>query len=212
MKKQKNNSVKRSSSEKKDSNPDITIISNMQYALNTINFWIGNADQKIEVSCAIFSVVFGIISFVLDNILHQIINADSSNISGNIFAILYILAIISFFVSFIIHIIALIPRFYSFKSTKNQSKINALFYRDIASLTTNDAKYEVLLRSYSSEHLKNDLVEEIYSNSLICDKKMRIFKIGVILGIISLFVCFFLFIYCIASVKFNWSQVKIWFG
>ena len=144
-----------------------------KYVYEQINSWIENADNKVSVSCGIFTGVFGVVTFLAEQYIKILVMASA--------VLLYALAII--------------PNLKS--SGKNKSeKEYPVYFGDIS--TIDYEKYKNLMKNGNEQNFNEELILESWFNSGICTKKMKRYKMGVILSIIAVsfaflsFICHFL--------------------
>lgn len=155
----------------------------------TVNSWINNADNKVSVSCGVFTGAYGIISFLAESYLKS--SSSCSNKCLNdcmevIVHILFALGLIFLAVSLFFFARAIIPNLTSdIKRTEATQKRYPIFYGDIALL--NRTEFSTLMQKTSLKDYNEELLIEIHINSQICSKKMKLYKHGVICSLIAVF-------------------------
>ena len=151
-----------------------------KFCYEQVNNWIENADNKINISCAIFSGIFGVITYLSEK------TKVSSNINEcwrHIHHFCFILGISLIGLSILIFVLAISPNLGSTNSDK--SKKFVLYFGDIANMK-NDSEHKLKINSASSKDFINELQSETYYNSKICYKKMILFKIGLWLSFLAI--------------------------
>ena len=145
-----------------------------KYIYNLINYWIQNADDKVNTSCTFFSVVFGIIYFFANQV------KDKTNIVGCWFCVYQVclyLSIILMVIAIFFFVYAINPNLGSSGENENVSgKRFPLFYGDIARIKLEH--YKTLMRQANDEDFLDELYNEIHFNSRICDNKMKRYRNG----------------------------------
>lgn len=147
-----------------------------KYIYEQINNWIENADNKVSISCAIFTGVFGVITFLSQRItVSEKVNECLSKIHGWCFSISVVLMLISI----LLYVLAINPNLG--KSGKKKKGIiprkkYPVFYGDIASM--NISEYKRTINRATEEDLIDELQNEAHYNSRICLNKMCRYRIG----------------------------------
>jgi len=136
----------------------------LQSELNRVSEWIKFADKKTAFLTTYYSVLFGLVISQKDSILNNLINYQKW-----IFGF-YIVILIGITVSFLIGI------FFLFKSIfprlKNSFTDKSLFYfGHIASMKFVDYSKEI--EKLTEDEAKKQVIEQIYTNSIIADQKMK---------------------------------------
>ena len=153
-----------------------------------INGWIEKTDNKVSVSIAVFSAAFGVFTFISQSIYNEdthVLEITTNDFAQNMYIGTFVLSLLFFLISILFYVITIIPNLKSNNNTnKNQRKDFPLFFNDIAN--TESDKYRSIILNYTDKQLLDELIAEIYQNSLICSNKMKNFRTGVILSAISL--------------------------
>lgn len=136
----------------------------LQSELNRVSEWIKFADKKTAFLTAYYSVIFGLVISQKDSILNNLTNYQKW-----IFGF-YIVILIGVIISFLIGI------FFLFKSIfprlKNSFTDKSLFYfGHIASMKFVDYSKEI--EKLTEDEAKKQITEQIYTNSIIADQKMK---------------------------------------
>ena len=170
----------------------------LKYIYDLVNSWIGNADNKVSVSCGIFTGVFGVITFLSE----KITNYDSVNSCyETVYCISFVLSIIAFLLSIFFYVWAINPNLGK-SGLKKNGKVSAkkypIFYGDINNLSVDD--YKKVMNRAEEHDLINELLLETHYNSHICYLKMIRYRCGlwlsfaaVVMSIVSW--CFHLLMY-----------------
>ena len=152
--------------------------------LETINFWINNSDTKASITLGLIGVVFTIIfsdnSFI--NLTIQLLQKVIVELDFSDILFLLFLSLSFYFIIYGIYKICkvLIPKL----------KINGLisksltYYGYISTLTKDD--YKNMIKNANNEDIFDDLLNQIYINSNICNKKFNNYKDGLLIFIIGL--------------------------
>lgn len=159
----------------------------MRYNMDLVNGWISCADSKIGTFGTVFAVVAAVFVYIADMIFSNVDTTDLSNplllTWSNISALLSFLTLI---LAIILCLFALNP---SLKSSCSCKKINtnhfSIFYEDIFRMVSGE-EYIRLAKKTTEEQFTNELMREIYINSGICSKKMHLFRIGIVVSILSI--------------------------
>lgn len=157
-------------------------------ALDNVNMWINNCDTKTSIILGFYAIIVTIcFSTDLLNIQIRIFSYFLKDIC--FFKIIYIIIHLATFLIFIIGIIELlkviIPRIILKTQSGNYNSI--LFYGSIAKNTPTYEKYcEEVRKITDQKDILNDLLFQIHSASIICNKKFYYQKIGLILTTISM--------------------------
>lgn len=166
-------------------------IERSKYVYEQINGWIENADNKVSVSCGIFTGVFGVVAFLAEQYIkvpdNPVINECWHGIyKGSFIISLSVMAIAVFY-----YALAIIPNLKSSRKNKSEKKY-PIYYGDISSLDLEE--YKVLMKNGKERDFNEELIIESWFNSGICTKKMKRYKTGVILSIIAIGLSFLSFI------------------
>ena len=132
--------------------------------LNRVSKWIRFSDKKTAFLSVYYSTIFGLIISQKDSILQQL------EIYQKWLSYLYALVFLAVFVSFIVGI------FFLFKSIfprlKNSFTDKSLFYfGHVANMKFVD--YLEKVKKLTDEEAKKQIIEQIYTNSMIADQKMK---------------------------------------
>ncbi len=174
-----------------DEKPDDNILERSKYVYEQVNGWIENADNKVSVSCGIFTGAFGVITFLAERYItvpdNPVINECLRTIYQTSFGLsLLVMAFAVFF-----YAKSIIPNLKSSGKMKPKQKKYPIFYGDIHSLGLEE--YQRLMAKGTNQHFIDELILESWHNSGICLKKMKWYKAGVITSIIAIFLAFVTF-------------------
>lgn len=151
----------------------------LQSELNRVSGWIQFSDKKIAFLSAFYSAIFGLVFSQKELILQHFI------IYQKWITCFYIFVLIGFIVSFIIGLYFLFKSI--FPRLENSHTDKSLFYfGHVAKLKFIDYLDEV--EKLNEEDVKKQIIEQIYTNSIIVDQKMKNVQKSIINLIIS--ICF----------------------
>ena len=147
-----------------------------KYVYEQVNGWIGNADNKVSISCGIFSGVFGVITFLSERISTQ---NTTKNCWSTVYHLCFWTSLVLMLISIFLYVLAINPNL-----TKSGKKANGtipkkkypIFYGDIADMTLDDYKHAI--NQAAEVDMINELQAETNHNSRICMKKMERYKAG----------------------------------
>lgn len=159
-------------------------------ALDNINMWINSCDTKSSIVLGFYATIITIcLSTDFVDVQSKIVTYLFDNIS--FLVILYIIVHFGAILSFIIGIIELlkviVPRII-LKTTSGEQFNSLLFYGSIAKNTPTYEQYCKKIKKIDEEDIINDLLFQVHSAAMICDKKFHYQKIGLVLTTISVLV------------------------
>ncbi|MBR1796600.1 MAG: hypothetical protein IJ757_01080 [Clostridiales bacterium] len=155
-----------------------------KYVYEQVNNWIENADNKVSVSCGIFSGVFTIITFLSGRISAS---ATVNNCWRMVYLWCFAISLLFMSLSILLYVLAINPNLGKSGEKKKgtvQKKKYPVFYGDIAELSLAD--YKKMMENASDTDFINELQDEIHYNSGICTAKMRKYRIGLWLSFIAI--------------------------
>ena len=165
---------------------DSNKVENCKFCYEQINNWISNADNKISISCAVFTFVFTVFSYLSYNFI-----SDSDWMFWNkIYQFASFFSLVLLFLSFVFYFRALTPNLTSLATNKYDKKF-PIFFMDISDCDLDDYKSRIL--TSAPNDFLDELCSEIWINSVICQKKMQNYKIGIKLSIHSICIVFLSF-------------------
>ena len=139
-----------------------------QDTLDRIIGFINACDTKVSIILAIFGIIVTIIFTgnisIIEN-LKNIIN-DSKNIKC--------LSIFLLLISIVIFLYGLIMLFMAL-----YANIKAIIYFKDISLSEDYEAYKQKIKNMSSENFLDDIIKQIYKNSMICSKKYERYNLGI---------------------------------
>ena len=166
-----------------------------KYIYEQINSWIENADNKVSVSCGIFTGVFGVVTFLAEQYIKIPDNPVINRCWQEIYKRSFVASLLFMAVAFLFYALAIIPNLKSSGRNLKEKKF-PVFYGDISTLDYE--KYKTLMTNGNEQDFNEELILESWFNSGICTRKMKRYKTGVILSIIAIsfaflsFICHFL--------------------
>lgn len=168
-------------------NQDTRVVDNglerCKYVYDLVNGWIGNADNKVNVSCGVFSIVFGVVSFLADHYLKQSDITITKDYWCDIDRLFFIVSLILMAIAVFFYALAITPNLKS-SGNKGTPKKYPIYYGDISSLKHDE--YRKLMNNGNDKDFQEELISEIYMNSGICFRKMKQYKTGVILSTMAI--------------------------
>ncbi len=172
------------SNEGQKGNQQIEKVARIQYGYDLVNHWIDNTDNKVNASCAIFTVVFGVVTFLSGRIL-----VPEESIQGCLYCyykLVLILSIVTMCIGFFLHALAIVPNLKS--GGQGMVKKYPIFYGDIAKIKDED--YKVMITGGSEEDYTDEIIVETHFNAGIANAKMKKFKVGAWFSIIAIGLAF----------------------
>lgn len=167
-----------------DVKSDKSDIERNKYVYERVNGWIDNADNKVSVSCGIFTGVFGIIMFLAERYVNVLETPVIKGCWHTVYHWSFILSFLTIVVAAFFYAKAIIPNLKSSGEINATQKKYPLFYGDIHSLKLED--YQKLIAKSTDEDFKDELIRESWHNAGICLQKMKWYKRGVITSIIAI--------------------------
>ena len=155
--------------------------------LETINLWINNVDNKISFALTFASVILG---YILLNGIPKSFNkfftiTKLEELSGG-----DILSVLLIIVLYICNLLSIIFFLFGLKSKTNNapSSNSNIFFGSISN--RNYIQFKRDISNMNEKQLKNQIKEQIFINSDICNKKFQNYNKGINLLIISFILCF----------------------
>ena len=161
--------------------------------LDNVNFWINNSDTKASIILGFLGIFISII-FTNNKILAKIINIFNNlfidiSFDDIIYLILFALSIFSLFYGLYKLIKVLVPDL----KLKDYSQKSPVYFGGIASYKSFN-EYKEDFKKLDDESFKEELLSQIYINSIICNNKFKNFKVGLIFSLLGIIVFFGLFL------------------
>lgn len=145
-----------------------------KYAFDQVNSWISNADNKVSISCGIFTGVFGIITFLAERIKEPTETNTVNECCQCIYRISFVFGLVIMGISILFYVLAINPNITS-NGPRTKKKV-PIFYGDIEKLCT--CQYKEAILNASEKDFIDEILNETHLNSVICTRKMRMYKIG----------------------------------
>lgn len=158
----------------KEKNNITNSIEKNRYTFNVVNDWIKFADQKISIIFGLFSVL---IPLIVSSSFAKLENINEKTFYYYFLLVISLVGLILFCVGAYFFLWALVPNLKHIDDNKKYS----LFFGKISKFKKWDEYYAVA-QNIDDEEYNKELIQEIYTNSGICNKKMLRFKSGVILS------------------------------
>lgn len=156
-----------------------------KYIFEQINRWIENADNKVSISCGVFTGVFGIVTFLAERFIIIPTNPDINICWNNIYKICIVLSLVVMVIAVVFYALAITPNLKSNKKQDTSPKQYPVFFGDIHSLRLEE--YQKLVSKGDEIDFNDELIRENWHNSHICMKKMERYRTGVKLSMIAIF-------------------------
>ena len=159
-------------------------IERSKYVYEQINRWIDNADNKVSVSCGIFTGVFGVFAFLAERYVKASDNPIVNECLHRIYQWSFVLSLFVMAIAVFFYAKAIIPNLKSSNNVNTTQKKYPLYYGDIRSI--NLEEYQALMAKGTDEDFNDELILECWHNAGICLRKMKWYKKGVIASIIAI--------------------------
>ena len=163
---------------------DDSSLERSKYVYEQVNGWIENADNKISVSCGIFTGAFGVITFLAERYITVPENPVINEYWQVIYMTGFIISFLALALAVVFYAIALIPNLKSSGKVKPTQKKYPIYFGDIHSIPFED--YQQLMAKGTDKDFTDELILESWYNSGICLKKMKGYRAGVITSIIAI--------------------------
>lgn len=144
--------------------------------LERIDSWINNADNKISYLFAFLGIVATII-FTSDSVIQEIktcfgnlLKLNEKDIV-NILSLIVIILVIGLLIFIVKCIYYLLKAITAKANISNMNNGSVLFFGAIANNTIEEFKDKI--KNKSEEEVEEDIVEQIFINSKICDEKIN---------------------------------------
>lgn len=145
-----------------------------KYVFDQINSWISNADNKVSISCGIFTGVFGVITYLAERIKEPTEVTNINECWQSIYIVSFVFSLIILGISIFFYVLAINPNI-----TSNEPRIKKkvpIFYGDIEKFC--NCEYKEAILKASEKDFIDEILNETHLNSVICTRKMRMYKIG----------------------------------
>ncbi len=175
--------------QKRDLEDNGSKLERSKYVYELVNDWIENADNKVGISCGIFTGVFGVFAYLSGRIVPTSLVIEFWKVA---YRWSFAISLVTMLVSILFYVLAINPNLG--KSGKKGNgviprKKYPVFYGDIAETTVED--YKKLMNKATDTDYIDELQNEIHYNSLICKSKMRFYKIGLWLSFAAVIIAGF---------------------
>lgn len=157
-------------------------INHLETILGLANNWIEKADIKVSISLGFFSLLSAFMQYINDSYY------DKKTDPFMLYDIIDVICTILVVASVLFYAFALMPNLKSIRKRKKYP----VFYGDISRLEIGE--YKSLIAAADEKDYADELMNEIYCNSQICNRKMLKYKVGIILSVISLILEIFCFV------------------
>lgn len=162
-------------------------------ALDNINMWINNCDTKTSIVLGFYATIITIcLSTNFVDVQANIFSYFCSDVTfiKILYLIIHICSIVFFVMGIIELFVVIVPRIL-LKTDSNEKFDSVLFYGSIAKNMPQYSKYKSKVEGITQDkEILDDLLFQIHSAALICNKKFFHQKIGLLLTTISVIVFF----------------------
>ena len=155
-----------------------------KYIYEQVNGWIENADNKVSVSCGIFTGAFGVFTFLAERYIKAPDNPIINECWHKAYQWSFVLSLLAMAVAVFFYAKAVIPNLKSSGKVKATQKKYPLYYGDIRAF--NLEEYQKLMAKGTDKDFKDELILESWHNAGICFRKMKWYKKGVITSIVAI--------------------------
>ena len=155
-----------------------------RFVYEQINRWIENADNKVSVSCGIFTGAFGVFTFLAERYVKAPENPTINEFWYTAYHLCFVLSLIAMAIAVFFYAKAIMPNLKSSGKIKADQKKYPLYYGDICSLDLE--KYQKLMAKGTDKDFNDELIMECWHNAGICLGKMKWYKKGVISSIAAI--------------------------
>ena len=163
---------------------EVSSLERSKYVYEQVNGWIENADNKVSVSCGIFTGAFGVFTFLAERYVKAPANPIINECWHKVYQLSFILSLVAMALAVLLYARAVLPNLKSNGKAKPTQKKFPIFYGDIHSLSFET--YQRLMKNGTDKDFNNELTQEIWHNAGICMNKMRWYKKGVIISIVAI--------------------------
>lgn len=149
-----------------------------KFCYELVNSWIANADNKVSVSCGIFTGVFGVINFLADKYVKVPQDPVINELWHTVFRILFIISLVAMGIAIFFYVLAISPNLKSNSKTEKEAKDKKfpIYYGDISGLSDNE--YAGKMNKATVDDMIDEIQRETQSNANICMKKMKRYRRG----------------------------------
>ncbi len=160
-----------------------------KFVYGLVNKWIENADNKVNISCAIFTALFGIISFLAEQCINVPDNPRINEFWRDAYMASFILSLVFMALGIIFFISAIFP---NLKSSDKNEKKHPIYFGDIQALDINE--YKNTVKKATDEDFYQEILSENHFNSGVCMKKMKRYRNGILFSTIAMGFAFLSFL------------------
>ena len=155
-----------------------------KYVYELVNGWIENADNKVSISCGIFTGSFGVFTFLAERYVKAPDNPTINECWHMAYRWSFGFSLLAMAIAVFFYAKAIIPNLKSSGKVKAAQKKYPLYYGDIHAL--NLEEYQKLMSKGTDKDFNDELILECWHNAGICLGKMRWYKAGVIASIVAI--------------------------
>jgi hypothetical protein len=187
--KSSNTSVTRTATRSNDENNKVDI-EQSKYVYELVNGWIVNADNKVSVSCGIFTGVFGVITFLSEHYVSIPDNPSINEYWQCFYMMSLIFSLIVMIVAVFSYMSAIFPNLKS-NSKNNEVKKYPIYFGDISSIEYK--QYRKHMENGTVVDFNEELMHDSWFNSRICLRKMKRFRTGLFFSFVAIvlsLICF----------------------
>lgn len=163
----------------KDRAHEADMLERCKYIFDQVNSWISNADNKVSVSCGIFTGVFGVITFLAERMKEPTMETTSNECWKWIYRSSFVISLILMGVSILFYVLAINP---NIKCNEAEKKKHVpIFFGDISRMC--NCQYKEAIQSASDEDFCDELLNEAHFNAGIGTRKMKRYRTGLWLSV-----------------------------
>lgn len=161
--------------------------------LENINNWINNSDTKASIILALIGVILSIL-LTNDMLLNKYVDLfkvviKDINFSDFLYIIFVLISLILLFLGLYRLIKVLIP---TLKAKIDSNKPSHTYFGSISNFSSS-IEFKESLKKTTEEELMDDILNQVYINSVICNNKFNNFKNGLkysFVGLVSVIILF----------------------
>ena len=152
------------------------VLEHSKFVYEQVKSWTEHADNKVNISCGIFTGVFAVISFLSG----RITPTETVNECWRIaYYWSFASSLVTMLISILLYVLAINPNLGKSGEKKNgviPQKKYPVFFGDISEMTLED--YKKLMNKATDEDLIDELQNETHFNSKECYSKYCFYRIG----------------------------------
>ena len=163
-------------------NSNNNMVEQYKFVYEQVKSWIENADNKDNISCALFFGIFTVITFLSEKCIAVPENSVVNKCFEGIYTFCFVASIVSAFIALLYYAYSIFPNLSS-NETDSSLKRYPIFFGDIASMSAEE--YRNKMQKGMDSLFADELILETHMNSKICLNKMKRYRTGLILALIT---------------------------